>query len=105
VQRTLDWIRNAQEFHELVNNYIGGFVLHPVANIVEFEPAHHARETTTHLVYGQRIEFFQPVHPSPNEKGRLSDLRALECGRQIEIRFSGAVIVERTVRSAPFESR
>jgi hypothetical protein len=94
VQGKLDRIHNTQEFHQLVINYIGGFVLHPVANIVEFEPSHQARETTTHLLYGQRIEFFQPVHLSPNEKGRLSDLRALECGRQIEIRFSCAVVVQ-----------
>jgi len=61
-------IHNTQELHQLVINYIGGFVLHPVAHIVEFEPSHEARETTTHLVYGQRIEFFQTIRLSQMKK-------------------------------------
>ena len=78
---TLDRIHSTQKLHQLLINYLGGFVLHPVANIVEFEPSHEARETGTHLVNCQRIKFFQPVRLSPNEKRRLSDLRTFERGR------------------------
>jgi hypothetical protein len=40
MQWTSDRNHNTQELQQLVINYIGGFVLHPVANIVEFEPSH-----------------------------------------------------------------
>ena len=37
-------IYGAQELHELVTDQVGGFVLHPVAHIVEFKPAHETSE-------------------------------------------------------------
>ena len=45
-------IYGAQELHELVTDQVqvGGFVLHPVADIVEFEPAHETRKAGAHLV-------------------------------------------------------
>ena len=32
-------VHGSQELHELVTDQVGGFVLHPMAHIVEFEPA------------------------------------------------------------------
>jgi hypothetical protein len=52
-------IYGAQELHELVTDQVGGFVLHPVADIVEFEPA--TRKAGAHSVQAKRIKFSQPV--------------------------------------------
>ena len=47
-------IYGAQELHELVTDQVRGFVLHPVAHIVEFEPAHETRKAGAHLVHAKR---------------------------------------------------
>src|SRR5580704_8438527 len=60
-----------QELHKLVNDHAMGFVLYPVAHIVEFEPSHKTRKAGTHLVYGKRIEFFHSLRLPPNEERRL----------------------------------
>jgi hypothetical protein len=80
-------------------------VLHPVAHIVEFEPAHETRKAGAHLVHAKRIEFSHPVCLSPDEKGRLSDFCAFEGGGQIEIRLGAAVVVQTTVKASALELR
>jgi hypothetical protein len=47
----------AQELHELVADLVRGFVLYPVAHIVEFEFANETGKAGAHLVHGRRIEF------------------------------------------------
>ena len=101
----LGGVYGAQELHELVADHVGGFVLYPVAHIVEFEPAHETGKTGAHLVHGKRIEFFQSIRLPPNEKGGLSDLRAFESGGQIEIRFGRAVVVQAAVKAGALEFR
>ena len=86
------------ELHKLVTHHVMGFVLYPVAHIVEFEPSYETRKAGTHFVYGKRIEFFHSIRLPPDEERRLGDLRALESGRQIEIRFGGAVVVQAAVK-------
>ena len=95
----------AQELHELVADHVRGFVLHPVAHIVEFETSDETGKAGAHLVHGQRIELFQAIRLPPNEKGRLSDLRAFESGGQIEIRFGGAVVVQAAMKAGALEFR
>jgi hypothetical protein len=68
-----------------------GFVLYPVAHIVEFERPDETGKAGAHLVHCQWIKLFQAIRLAPNEKGRLRDLRAFESGGQREIRFGGAV--------------
>jgi Protein of unknown function (DUF2934) len=67
-----------KKLHQLVTHYSGDFVLHPMAHVVEFETSYEAGETRSHLIEGQRIEFFQSIRLSPDKKCRLSDLRAFE---------------------------
>ena len=45
-----------------------GFVLYPVAHIVEFEPPNETGKAGAHLVHGKRIELFQTIRLPPNEK-------------------------------------
>jgi hypothetical protein len=82
---------------------VGGLVLDPVADFVEFEAAHQAWQTRTHLVDGQRIEFLQAVRLAPNEKRRLRDLGAFESGGQTEIRFSGTIVVQAAMEARPLK--
>ena len=79
--------------------------MHPVAHVVEFEPTHQTGKAGAHLVRGKWIKLFQAIRFSPNEKGRLRDLRAFESGGQGEIRFGGAVIIEATVKAGALEFR
>ena len=92
-----------QELHELVTDLGRGFVLYPVAHIVEFEPSHKTGKAGAHLVYRERIELFKPSAFPPNEKGRLGDLRAFESGGQIEVWFGGAIVVQATVKAGALE--
>src|ERR1700677_992673 len=95
----------AQELHELITDLGRGFVLYPVAHIVEFERPDEPGKAGAHLVHRQWIELFQAIRLSPNEKGRLRDLRAFESGGQIEIRFCSAVIVQAAVKAGALEFR
>ena len=101
----LGGVYGAQEFHELITDQVRGFVLYPVANIVQFEPPNETRKAGAHLVHGKRIEFFESISFSPDVKGRLSDLRAFEGGGQIEIRFGGTVVVQATVKAGELKFR
>src|ERR1700730_13426940 len=92
----LGCVYGAQELHELVTDLGGGFVLYPVAHIVEFETPHETGKAGAQLFEGW-IERPQAVRFSPNVKGRLGDLRAFPSGRHIEIRFGGAVVVQPAV--------
>src|ERR1700722_10693367 len=98
-RRVSGMFHGAEKRHELVADQVGGLVLDPVADIVEFEPAHQARQTGTHLVDRQRIEFFQAVRIAPNEKRGLRDLGAFESGGQGEIRFGRAIVVQAAVEA------
>ena len=80
-------------------------MLYPVAYIVEIDPSHETGKAGAHLLHGKRIEFFQSVRLPPNEKGRLSDLRAFKSGGPTEIRFGGAVVVQATVKAGALEFR
>ena len=95
-------VYGAQELHELITDLGRGFVLYPVAHIVEFETPHETGKAGAELFEGW-IERPQAVHLSPNVKGRLGDLRAFPSGRQIEIRFGGAVVVQSTVKAGSLE--
>jgi hypothetical protein len=101
----LGGVYGPQEFHELITDQVRGFVLYPVANIVEFEPPNETGKAGAHLVHGKRIEFFHSISFPPNEKRRLSDLRAFESGGQIEIRFGGAVVVQAAVKAGALKFR
>ena len=101
----LGGVYGAQEFHELITDQVRGFVLYPVANIVQFEPPNETRKAGAHLVHGKRIEFFESISFSPNVKGGLSDLRAFESGGQIEIRFGGTVVVQAAVKAGALKFR
>ena len=79
-----------------------GFVLYPVAHIVEFETPHETGKAGAELFEGW-IERPQAVHLAPNVKGRLDDLRAFPSRGQIEIRFGGAVVVQPAVKTGALE--
>jgi hypothetical protein len=51
----------AQELHELVTDLGRGFVLYPVAHIVEFETPHKTGKAGAELVHGQWIELLQAI--------------------------------------------
>ena len=95
-------VYGAQELHELVTDLGRGFVLYPVAHIVEFEIPHETGKAGAELFEGW-IERPQAVRLSPNVKGRLGDLRAFPSGGQIEIRFGGAVVVQPAVKAGTLE--
>ena len=96
-------VQSPQELHELLTNHLRRFVLYPMAHIVELEPSPEPRKPGAHLVHGKRIKFFHSIRLPPNEKGRLRDLRTLESGGQIEIRFCGAVVVQPPVKAGALE--
>src|ERR1700679_3527157 len=74
------WVYGAQELHELVTDLGRGFVLYPVAHMVEFETSHETRKTDSKLIYSQRVELFEPIRLPHHVEGRLSDLRASKSG-------------------------
>jgi hypothetical protein len=63
----LGGIYDPQELHELGTNLSRGFVLYPVAYIVEFEDPHETGKPSAELV-GGRIELLQAIDLSRNEK-------------------------------------
>ena len=91
-----------QELHELVADLGRGFVLYPVAHIVDFESPHKTGKASAELFDGW-IEHLQAIRFPRNEKGRLGDLRAFPSGRQIEIRFGGAVVIQAAVKAGTLE--
>ena len=93
----------AQELHQLVTDLLRGFVLYPVAHVVEFETSQETGKADSELVGRKWIELFQAIRLSCNVKGRLRDLRAFPGGRQIEIRLCGAVVVQATVKAGSLE--
>ena len=95
-------VYGAQELHELVTDLGRGFVLYPVAQIIEFEIPHETGKAGAELFEGW-VERPQAVRFSPNVKGRLGDLRAFPSGGQIEIRFGGAVVVQAAVKTRALE--
>src|SRR4029077_5241243 len=95
----------AQELHELITDLGRGFVLYPVAHIVEFERPDETGKAGAHLVDGQWIDLFQAIRFPQNEKRSLRDLRAFESGGQSEIRFGGAVVVQAAVKAGALKFR
>jgi len=69
-----------QELHELLIHRGGGFVLHPMTHIVEFDASHETGKADAQLFFSQRIQLFQAIRLAHHEKSRLRDLRALPCG-------------------------
>src|ERR1700691_636761 len=97
-RRVLRGIDGTQEFHELVTDVGRGFVLYPVADIVEFETPHETGKATTEL-FDRWIEHLQPIHLPGDDKGRLGDLGGFQCTGQKEIRFGSAIEIQATVKA------
>ena len=91
-----------QELHELVTDLGRGFVLDPVAHIVDFEIPHETGKAGAHFFHGW-IELPQAIRLPRDVKGRSSHLRAFPGAGQIEIRFGGAVVVQATVKAGTLE--
>ena len=89
----------AQELHQLVTDLLRGFVLYPVAHVVEFETSQETGKADSELVGRKWIELFQAIRLSCNVKGRLRDLRAFPGPGKIEIGFGGAVVVQGAVKA------
>jgi hypothetical protein len=95
-------VYGAQELHEPVTDLGRGLVLYPVAHIVDFKIPHKTGKAGAEFFDGW-IEHPQPVRLSGNEKGRLGDPRAFPSAGQIEISFSGAVVIQTTVKTGALE--
>jgi hypothetical protein len=48
----LSGVYGAQELHDLIVDLSSGFVLYPVAHIVDFESSHETRKANTEFFYG-----------------------------------------------------
>src|SRR5580704_7721232 len=81
-------VYRAQELHKLFADFGRGFVLYPVAHIVEFEIPHETGKTSAKL-FKRGIKRPQAISFTRDIKRRLSDLRTLPGGGHIEIRFGG----------------
>ena len=97
-------VYGAQELHELITDLGRGFVLYPVAYIVEFENPHETGKADAEFFKGW-IERSQAIRLSRNVKRRLGNLCAFPGAGQIEIRFGGAVIVQAAVKAGALEFR
>jgi hypothetical protein len=95
-------VYGAQELHELITDLGRGFVLYPVAHILDFEIPHETGKAGAEFFDGW-IEHSQAIRLPRNEKGRLGDLRAFPSTGQIEIGFRGAVIIQATVKAGTLE--
>src|SRR5579864_7890218 len=100
--RVASGVYGAQELHELVTDLGRGFVLYPVAHVVEYETPHETGKAGAELFDGW-IEHLQAIRLPRNEKGRLGDLRAFPRAGQIEIRFGSAVVIQATVKAGTLE--
>ena len=100
--RVLGSVYGAQELHQLVADLGRGFVLYPVAHIVEFETPHETGKAGAELA-DRWIEHLQAIRRPRNEKRRLGDLRAFPCAGQIEIGFGSAVVIQTTVKAGTLE--
>src|SRR5579864_9163660 len=98
----LGGVCGAQKLHELVTDLGRGFVLYPVAHIIDFEVPHETGKPGAQFFDGW-IELLQAIRLPPNVEGRLGDLRAFPSAGQIEIRFGGAVVVQATVKAGTLE--
>jgi hypothetical protein len=95
-------VYGAQELDELATDLSRGFVLYPVAHILDFEMPHETGKGGTEFFDGW-IEHFQAIHLPRNEKGRLGDLRAFPSTGQIEIGLRGSVVIQATVKAGTLE--
>ncbi len=93
IDQLLGRVYRAQELHKLFADFGRGFVLYPVAYIVEFEIPHETGKTGAKL-FKRGIKRPQAISFTRDVKRRLSDLRAFPGGGQIEIRFGGAVVIQ-----------
>ena len=92
----------AQKLHDLVTDLGRGFVLNPVTHIVDFKIPHETRKAGAEFLE-RRIELTQAIRLARDVKGRLCDRCTLPGAGQIEIRFSGAVVIESAVKSGSLE--
>ncbi len=95
-------VYGVQELDEPVTDLSRGFVLHPVAHIIDFEMAHETGEAGAELLR-RWIEALQAIHLSRNEKRRLGDLGVFPSAGKIEIWLGGAIVVKATVETGALE--
>ena len=95
-------VYGAQELHELVTDLGRGFVLYPVAYILDFEIPHETGKAGAEFFDGW-IEHSQAIRLPRNEKGRLRDPRAFPSTGQIEIGLRGSVVIQATVKAGTLE--
>ncbi len=57
-----------QKLDELVIDHVRGFVLYPMAHVVEIKAPHETRKTGTHLGRRNRIKLVQSIRFPPDEK-------------------------------------
>lgn len=98
----LGGFHGAEKLHDLVTDFGRGFVLNPVAHIVDFEMPHETRKAGEEFFEGW-IELPQAICLSRNVEGGLGDLRTFISPAQIEIRFGGAVVIQGTVKAGTLE--
>ena len=60
-------VYRAQELHKLVTDLSRGFMLYPVAHIVEFDTPHETGKTDAELIHGQWIELSHAIRLPRNE--------------------------------------
>ncbi len=94
----LGGVYRAHKLHDLITDLGRGFVLNPVAHMVDFEIPHQTRKAGAEFFEGW-IELPQPIQLSRNVKGRLGDLRAFPGPGKIEIRLGSAVVVQGAVKA------
>ena len=95
-------VYGAQKLQDLGTDLGRGFVLNPVAHIVDFEIPYETRKAGAEFFEGW-IELPQAIRLSRNVEGGLGDLRTFIGPGQIEIRFGGAVVIQGTVKAGALE--
>ncbi len=90
--------------HKLFADFGRGFVLYPVAYIVEFEVPDETGKAGAELLK-RRIERPKTIGLTRDVKRRLGDLRTFPGGGQVEIRFSGAIVIQGTAKAGSLEFR
>jgi hypothetical protein len=76
-RHALGGVYGAQKLHQLVSDLFRGFVLYPVAHVVDFEIPHETGEAGTEFFDGW-IKCPQAIRLPRNVKGRLGDFRAFQ---------------------------
>ena len=99
----LDGVDRAQKLHELVADLSRGFVLYPVAHVVELDASHETGKAGAQLINGQWVEFLQSICLPHHVKRWLRNLRALKSSGQVEVWLGSPVVVQATVEAGALE--